>query len=199
MAAAYDHAAEIAGRHSNQVLKMDVTTLDAGERDQYLLMVNFNIPVSVMQEDRPLTLDQVLTNVGDFLYWQFVPEPVFYQVTASYTLRHRHTGDERLFTGSFCPKTNNISSLSGSVFRFFSLDTFNREVKQFTTPQNIIACLEWPSDDDSDWSFDSLSSVIINCQVKVGQYHKFIVRRDLLLTRGTRRGRRHVTFLHPWG
>ena len=183
---------------SDQVFKLDVTTLDTGEHEQYMLMLNFNVPKSILEDDQPLPLEQVLIDVADLLDQEFYPEPVYFQVTASYNLRHRHTGDERLFTGSFCPKTSQISSLSGPVFRHFQKATFSQEVRQFTTPENILSCLEWPEDDDSDWSFLSLSSVILNCQVKVNWHNQYIMRKDLLNNRGRRHGRRHVTLVHPW-
>ena len=83
-------------------------------------------------------------------------------------------------------KNNHLYSLSGPIF-LFSLDIFKEKLKQFTTPENILNCWEWPSDDNNRWSYLGLSSVIVNCQVKVGRYHQFILRRDLLQTRGTRR------------
>ena len=188
----------MAASASNQVFKLDVTTLDAGERGKYLVMLNFNLPKSMVEDDEPHSLEQGLSDVANLLDQEFFPEPVYYQVTASYNLRHRHTGDERLFTGSFMPKSSQMSSLSGPIFRLFQKPTFYREVREFTTPENILSCLEWPEDDDSDWSFLSLSSVILNCQVKVSWYNQFIVRRDLLNTRGGRHGRRHITFIYPW-
>ena len=184
--------------NNNQLFKLDVTTLDAGEHEMYMLMLNFNIPKSVVEEDQPFSLEEATEDVALFVDNQFLLEPVFYQVTASYYLRHRQSGDERLFTGSFCPKANHTTSLSGPVFRLLRGATFSQEVRQFTTPQNILDCLDWPEDDESDWSFLSLASVILNCQVKLSWHNRFIRRHNLLSARGNRHGRRHVTLPHPW-
>ena len=198
LAAAGAPAAGIRAANNNQLFKLDVTTLDAGEHEMYMLMLNFNIPRSVVEEDQPFTLEEALGDVVLFLDREFSPEPIYYQVTASYYLRHRQSGDERLFTGSFCPKAAHATSLSGPVFRLFEGDTFSRDVRRYTTPQNILDCLDWPEDDESDWSFLSLTSVILNCQVKLSWHNQYIRRKNLLSARGNRHGRRHVTFSHPW-
>ena len=109
---------------SNQQLKVDITTISLDQPGFYLLLLNFNIPRSIVEENLPLSLEQVLIDVAKFLHHHFFPLPLYYQVTASYNLLNRETGDTRLFTGSFAPGSANTSSLSGDIFKTFRRDTF---------------------------------------------------------------------------
>ena len=183
---------------SNQQLKVDITTIGVDQPGFYLLLLNFNIPRSIVEENLPLSLEQVLIDVAKFLHHHFFPLPIYYQVTASYNLLNRETGDTRLFTGSFSPGSANISSLSGDIFKSFRRDTFPGQVQQYATQANILNCLQRPNDEDSKWTFQSLASLIINCQLQLKGTHTFIVQKNLLLTRGNRHGRRHINIVHPW-
>ena len=182
---------------SNQQLKVDITTVGLDQPGSYLLLLNFNIPSSIVEDNLPLLLEHVLIEVAEFLQNNFSPLPIYYQVTASYNLLNRETGDTRLFTGSFCPGSAYISSLSGDIFELFERESFPGQVQQNATQANILNCLQRPDDDDSKWTFQSLASLIINCQLEVRGNHTFIQQKSLLLARG-RHGRRHITIVHPW-
>ena len=183
---------------SNQQLKVDITTVGLDQPGLYLLLLNFNIPSSIVENNLPLSLEQVLIDVARYLQDNFSLLDIYYQVTASYNLLNRETGDTRLFTGSFSPGSAHASSLSGDIFKLFKRDSFPRQVQQYTTQANILNCLERPNDTESKWSYQSLASVIINCQLQLEGNHTFIQEKSLLLARGQRHGRRHITIVHPW-
>jgi len=186
---------------SNQHIKVDITSVDATD-GSYLLLLNFNLPKTVVEDNVPVSKVQVLNDIVTYLEKHFSNLNIYYQVTASYNLTNKETGDKRLFTGSFCPSSANQASLSGPVFVTYSRDNFSVQVQSFTTEENILNCLQWPSggggDDNSDWEFSDLVSVIINCQVLVQSSHLFLKEQSLLVSRNKRHGRRRVTSFHPW-
>ena len=182
---------------SNQHIKVDITTVDAGD-GSHLLLLNFNLPKTVVEDNVPVSQEQVLSDIVAYLDARFSDLLICYQVTASYSLIHRRTGDTRLFTGSFLPSSANLASLSGPLFTTYSSDTFSAQVQSFTTYENILNCLQWPREEDSEWQFLDLVSVIVNCQVLVKSTHRFLYEESLLVSRNRRHGRRRVTSFHPW-
>ena len=178
-------------------LKLDVTTLRKTEENTVPVILNFNIPASVVEDNVPQTFDQVLNNIAEFLVKHFHTRDVIFQVTASYYLEHAETGDRRLWTGSFYPVGNHSSSLSGPIFQAFqNSPSFVRRVKEFSLPQNIAACLRWGGE-ESNWRFESLASIITSAQVGLHENHVFLSANDLLLNRRGHQ-RRHVTKLYPF-
>ena len=182
---------------SNQHIKVDITSVDATD-SSYLLLLNFNLPKTVVEDNVPLSQAQVLNDIVAYLEKHFSNLNIYYQISASYNLTSKKTGDKRLFTGSFCPSSANQASLSGPVFITYSRDNFSVQVQSCTTGENIFNCLQWPSDENSDWEFSDLVSVIINCQVIVKSSHLFLKQQSLLVSRNKRHGRRRVTSFHPW-
>ena len=177
-------------------LKLDVTTLST-ENNTVPIILNFNIPASVVEENVPQTFDQVLNNIAEFIERHFDTGGVIFQVTAAYYLVHVETEDRRLWTGSFYPIGNHSSSLSGQIFQAYNNSpSFVRRVKEFSLPQNIAACLRWGGE-ESNWTFDSLASIITSVQTTLAHDHVFLTANDLLQTRG-RHQRRHITKIYPF-
>ena len=181
---------------SVQDIKVDITALNP-EENQCPVILNFNIPSSVVEDNVPQSFDYVLDNIATYVGHHFLHDAVLFQLTASYYLVNTKTGDTRLWTGSFFPAGNHSASLSGPFFQAFrSPQSFVERIKEFSLPQNIVTCLKWGGE-DSDWTFDSIASIIASVQVKLSQDNVFIGNNELL---NNRRGhnRRIVTKFFPF-
>ena len=179
-----------------QEIKVDITALNP-ERNQCPVILNFNIPASVVQDNVPQSFDYVLNNIANYVGQHFLHDTVNFQLTATYYLVNTRTGDTRLWTGSFFPAGNHSASLSGPFFQAFrSPHSFVERIKDFSLPQNIVTCLKWGGE-DSDWTFDSIASIIASVQVKLSVNDDFIRNNELL---ANRRGhnRRIVTKFFPF-
>jgi hypothetical protein len=178
-----------------QDTKVDITSLDltADDSVSFLVCLNFNIPHHKQAD--PVQFQDLLSDISQFLTLNFLPDnEVTFQVTASYYLKNRHTGEERLWTGSFFP--GNRVSLSGPYFQIFNPQTFSRKLHQYTEQRNVLQNLVW-NHLPTEWSFLSIASFIVNCQTAVDYNHEFLRTFDLYSAR-RRRARRHIILMHPW-
>ena len=182
-----------------QQLKVDITTLDLSDPKYCTLVLNFNVPASIVENNVPHTYNQVLENIAQFIEQHFNTTSVIFQVTASYYLVHSQTADSRLWTGSFNPANNQSSTLSGNIFESYqSAQYFIQTIEQSSVPQHITNCLQWDSE-DSDWNFDSLASIIICVQIKIVPTHDFITNNGLDVNRNGRgRQRSILTKIYPF-
>ena len=178
-------------------LKLDITVLASEDIDSSPLVLNFNIPVGVVETNVPLTFDQVLTDISNYIVSEFDPSSVLFQVTATYYLSNTKTGDRRLWTGSFYPSGNHSASLSGFIFLSFdNPQAFVQRVKEYSEPRNVVACLQWGGE-ESHWIFDGLASIIPSVQISVPKNHNFLLKNGLLQNR-PRHQRRALTKIHPF-
>ena len=184
-----------------QTLKVDATAisnnLERNGPQRFLVIFNVNIPEHIVygggngggQDSYPAVLERV----REFLKTEYSNvNEIYYQITATYYLVHKISGDTRLWTGSFFPKSSAVARLA--PFQRFNEITFVNHVTQNTTRESVEAKLNW-TDQDSNWQFDRLASVIINAQANVTPSHPVLTRRRLV-THGGRR-RVHITFELP--
>ena len=204
---------------SFNILKCDVTTvLDVDDGREVIVLLNFNLPkytvlqdVNDNQDIQSLNLPHTLSQVEKFLSQHFVASsvaaetvaakaaaakaagPIYFHWSASYWLQHRHTKDQRRWTGSFFPKETARASLSGGrIFSEFNPSTFVSEGLATLEPRSIRQALT-VNFFNSNWQFHKLISAIVSCQLKVPINHAFIQDHDLLQQRHQSRKRRHIT------
>ena len=181
-----------------QQLKVDITTLELEDPQYCTLILNFNIPASIVENNVPLTYNEVLENISQYIQNNFNTNNVLFQVTAAYYLVHSKTSDNRLWTGSFNPANNQSSTLSGHFFESFnSAQTFIQTIQQSSAPQHIANCLKWDGD-ESDWNFESLASIIVCVQIKVLSSNDFITNNNLDNYGGRGRKRCIITKIYPF-
>lgn len=181
-----------------QHLKLDVTTLEIRGGSEYLAVLNFNVPAD--QVDDAGRFEHLLGRLANYLDSEFGNQNlrVAYQITSSYYLSHRDTGDERQWTGSFLASQNLSSSLSGPGFRLYDRESFLRVSRASCSPHHIAETLNW-GDRDTDWQFSQLASVIFNVQAALPASHGFLRRNDLLPDGGRGQGsNRQRTISLPW-
>ena len=179
-----------------QQIKLDATSLRS-ENERVTVVLNFNIPTSVVEEDEPVTFLEVLNNIATYLSHNFDTQQLVFQVTAAYYLSNKKNGNRQLWTGSFYPVGNHTSCLSGPVFQAFrNSESFVQRVIRYSSPQNVVDCLGWGGE-DSDWTFDSLASIIVSVQTQLRENHSYLRNNGLLDIRGGHQ-RRIITKIYPF-
>ena len=149
--------------------KVDALLVPTDTRNKLLAIYNVNVPFNLFdtQED---TL-QVLERVKNLLVRDFSNAVATFQLTASYLLVHKTTGELRIWSGSFYPRGNAPAYLS--AFKKFHPDTF---------VQYGLDCLDnvehtllnWPNRGDTSWVLQEVISIIFNVQSLVSNEHPLI-------------------------
>lgn len=167
-------------------LKVDQTLLHFG--NNYLLISNINIPFAEFHQ-----LDAILDRIQLFIQTDYVGliANIQYQVCATYELQNIHTGEVRLWTGSFNPRGNLLNVLS--PFRQYQATTFKTIVTQACSPNNVYNRLRFYHT-TTEWVFSRLTSAIVSVQAQIPPLHSTIERRNLLGGRHGRHTRVHLTF-----
>jgi hypothetical protein len=171
-------------------LKVDVIALPQRTGKDFIVVYNINIPVATVHDEE--LRRQALERAQRLLSADLAPSRMYYQLTGSYILRNTHTGDTKLFTGSFCPQGNCPSIIQG--FQPFNAETFVQN--SFAALDNAEEKLRSWRGLDTNFVFDRLVSVIVNVNAPVTQKHPILEKRQLLRSHG-RYSRRHRTFKLP--
>ena len=179
-------------------LKCDITLLpNSQDGTRAILLINFNLPKLVV-EDRQVELPHRLGQIVNFLTEHFATETIYYQISSSYWIQKRDTGDIRRWVGSFFAKNTAAASISGAAFLEFHPGTFVQQGLDNLRGENIHSALT-VNFLDSAWHFVDLISIVVNCQLVVPVNHPFVTRHDLgSVRRRQRRMRRHIV-LFPFG
>ena len=172
-----------------ELLKVDATALRKDNREGYLIIYNINVPADIIHDN--VERQDVLVRIRDLLVNDFQHDIVYYQITAAYYLAHRVTGELRPWLGSFFPGGNGPAIIRD--FQRFNANTFVRSA--FEDTQNCEDALTWRGVDTA-WIFDSLISVIFNCQVDALSNHRILYQRHLFVN-NARRLRSNVRFNIP--
>ena len=177
-------------------LKLDVCVADTDGGRFALLILNFNIPYTlVCIDDQYLN---ILEDISNYLEQHFgLQQTVSFQTTATYVLRNTLTGEERVWTGSYFHAGPQKTILSGPNFYEFDRRTLRDVNLWCTTEENINRCLQW-DDRETIWVFSEVVSIIVSCQTKVSAHHNYLITLDLLRDRPGEHGNRYATMPHPW-
>lgn len=148
-------------------LKVDVLLLTSDETRSTAIL-NYNIP------ERHLRDDQVTERVRQSLLQYLGPEhaaDAYFSLSATYTLRHRETGEIRHWSGSFQPRRNELAAVT--PYRRFQYDTFVSYVNRNTDPAAIRQHLLFAGL-ESLWQFDQLGSVVVSVNVQLPNNHPLV-------------------------
>jgi len=121
-----------------------------------IVIANYNIPVARLNF---ASIEQVRESIRD----DFGPntDDVSYTISATYVLRHRETGDEKFFCGSFHARGLQYGQLA--PFRFLVLDQFTQHVLDRTSPVIVDYQLRRVARQTA-WEFAELVSVVVSVQ-----------------------------------
>lgn len=166
----------MARRLDGNEFKVDATTADLylpNRRKKKLVIFNFNIPVAYVRDDAIFL--NALERIQNFVAEDFFgrEEEAVYQISSSFFLLNRETGERRLWTGSFYFEHN--ASIIADFVQFNSA-TFVRQV--FDNCEDAEEKLTW-RDRDTKWLFDGLRSIIICVQAQVDENDRLLLKRNL--------------------
>ena len=183
------------------LLKCDITALtNSQQMSSAIVLLNFNLPRIVVEDNRDTELKQRLEEIKLFLLENFNTLPISYQLSASYWLQHRISEARYRWAGSFFARDLEAASISGSVFLKFNPVNFVHNTWELLDNANIYRSLT-VNFLNSAWHFEKIISVILCCQLQVPIDHLFLIQNGLLRQRGGRGSttrRIHVTLL-PFG
>lgn len=180
-------------------LKIDQTAIQTNNR--YVLISNVNIPVEYLTVvgdgggggGGEVAKRELLERVNQFIRAEYThTNPVYFEVTATYQLKHRDTNNVRQWLGSFAPR------IGPMLFdpEIYSEATFVRKLVNTLDVEQISVKLLHMNGLDSDWVFDKLYSVIIHISSLVPKEYHILYRRNLF-HQGRRTTRKVATFDLP--
>lgn len=161
--------------------KLDAASItDSQFPEQRIIAYHFNIPAERSQ-DR-LTFETVARLVEA----DFPPEnqdrvvvPLYFQISAVYTLIHRDTGAERVWLGSFNPRSRDRGRLTD--FRAWDPRTFVDYALPRCQTRRVLNQLENVNDQqETVWSVGDVLSIIVSFQCTVHVRHQVFNRRPQL-------------------
>jgi hypothetical protein len=149
--------------------KVDALLVPTDDRDNFIVVYNINVPFRTFDTLESSTV--VLERVKRLLLSDFIQLIATFQLTASYLLLHRVTGEQRIWTGSFYPRGNAPAFLS--AFKRFHPDSFVQY--SLDSLENVEhTLLNWPNRGDTSWVFTQILSIIFNVQSIVPAEHSLI-------------------------
>jgi hypothetical protein len=151
--------------------KVDALLVPTDERTHFLVIYNVNVPFRSFDTLESST--NILQRVRNLLSTDFTNAVATFQLTASYLLLHRVTGEQRIWTGSFYPRGNAPAYLS--AFTRFRPDTFVQYcLDSLDNVENTL--LNWPNRGDTSWVFNEIISIIFNVQSMVQAEHSLVAK-----------------------
>jgi len=156
---------------NGESFKVDATVVELD--NQYIVIYNANIPAVLVQDEQDRT--EALERIRNLFQADFGARETFFQITASYMLRNTGTNELRYWSGSFFARGNFPAQLSD--FEQFNPATFVQSTLAQT--RDIEARLTWRGH-DTLWTFESLKSVIINAQCRVGKQDALLYKRNFI-------------------
>jgi hypothetical protein len=174
----------------HQSLKVNATALRVEDQPgHFVLIYNVNVPIGDFGDPT------VARRVADLLEQDFAGAAAFYQLTATYFLQNRVTGEEKHWSGSFFAAGNARGATASPAFLPLDRQTLERDLRG--RPEDV---LDWFEVEglETAWELSRLTSVVVNVNAKVRRGHPALGRRGLLdvVARRNRR-RRAVEFVLP--
>ena len=158
---------------------------------QRVIVLNFNIPLPLVSDRN--TFERVHQQVANDLPPGAAGTitPPYFQLSAVYTLRHRDTNEERLWSGSFNPRARDLSQVT--AFRPLDFNSFVNycyiNSQQERVENKLTTALF--NNQTSAWVLGNLKSIVISVQGTVGLNHSIFVNHPELQSNGRqRKGRR---------
>jgi hypothetical protein len=157
----------------NVPIKTHQTVLDSYTR--YIFVTNIDIPSAFFQEAH------LLERIFDFVRREYLPNlVVYFEVTGTYTLLHKDTGDTKRWVGSFSPQqaytlTPHLifpDSFFPTVRPLLDLRTLTRQLDQLIP--------------DTVWVVDEVKSLILNFSAIVPRTYRVLINKGLLTEYGNR-------------
>jgi hypothetical protein len=175
----------------HQDFKLDgAAILDSQHDNQRVMVYNFNVPVERAQD--LATFETIRQQVdADFPQTSraMVIEPLYFQISAVYTLMNRETNEERLWQGSFNPRARDLSQVS--VFRLYDSETFAAYALHQCEINRALNKLDSrTTGQESVWTLGQILSFIVSVQATIRNNHSLFNNHPELLAHGNGAARR---------
>lgn len=169
----------------HQLFKVDGAAItDRDNPNQRIIVYNINVPIERAQSAETFETVRQLVNAdfpeedrGRLVY------PLYFQVSAVYTLIHRQTGEERLWAGSYNPRARNLGEVT--AFRPYDSETFVRYALLHCTHDRIAERLDSRMNGkESAWNLGQILSVVVSIQCTARTSHVVFRNHPTLLGHG---------------
>lgn len=175
-------------------IRVDFTGINRPYQNQYLVLINFTIDVQYLQTHQSAVYCSQL--IQNYLLEQFQQEVMIgVQICASYLLSHTETNQQRTFTGSFNNTSNMSNVLSGDQFFPFRIANWQQQFLGYCELERASNILNHSTEVNTKWQFDSLLTIIVNCQLLLPTHHPFIQTHGLNVAQNGHRRRQITLFL----
>ena len=162
--------------------KLDGASLQDSESPlQRIVVYHYNIPAERVQDRTAYeTVQQSVTAEFQSTQQGHVIAPAYFQISAVYVLIHRDTGEERIWQGSFNPRSRDLGQVT--PFRRFEADTFVDFALTRSSPERVLQELNSRVEgQESVWSVDRILSIVVCIQTTLRLTHSLFTRRPQLL------------------
>lgn len=164
--------------------RLQVTQTAIKTGNSFVLISNVNIPLEYLGDPQPM-----IERLNNFIKNEYRnTQPVYYEVTATYQLRHRETNSVRQWLGSFSPRIGPMLFETEIYSEFNFAANLTRTLNVNFICEKLLAANSL----ESDWVFDQLYSVIVHVSSMVPKEYHVLYRRNLFHGSGTRRSSRKV-------
>jgi hypothetical protein len=171
-------------------LKVDQTAIHAGKR--YVLVSNINVP-SRYFEAGSQNRDAIINRIDQFIRTNYTTNfSVWFEISATYQLRHRESGSTRSWVGSFNPRAGPLIHETATFD-----DNFINVMRRVCVLEDVIQKLVHFNNLESDWVFDELNSIIVHVSGFVPNDYFILYMRNLSHGNKRRTGRQIATFDLP--
>jgi hypothetical protein len=150
--------------------KIDIASLEDGPAAR-LVLYNVNVPRRLWQDETSLI------RVRDIAVRDFHDvSRVYFQLSATYTLVNRVTGEIRTWSGSFNPRNRVICELTSHLS--FEPDSFVPFFLAHSSPEWVFDKLNAgaTAGQTSVWVLDDIKSIVVSFQGRLGVSHSFFSR-----------------------
>lgn len=144
----------------------------------YIFVTNVNVPSATFGEPA-----RILQRIADLVNRDYDADlTVYFEVSATYTLVHRETGETRRWVGSFSPQQT--YTLTPNLH--FS-ESFFEVVEPLLDLRTLVAQLGRLIP-DTEWSVDEVNSLVVHVSSQVPRNYRVLVRKGLLAGDGAATG-----------
>lgn len=164
--------------------KLDGASLrDLDTPGQRIVVYHFNVPATHTPHRASFeTVRRIVEEDYQPERRELVVVPLYFQISAVYTLIHRDTGEERLWQGSFNPRSRDRGQVT--PFRPFESASFVDYVQTRSDQERVANQLNRTTDEkESVWTLGEVLSVIISFQSTLRLDHPIFTQRPALLGR----------------
>jgi len=138
---------------------------------ELLLLANYNIPVDYLNQGNIIKVLHAITR-------DFLPHYDGLMFSVAYLLKHRHTGEEKLFETLMKSQEQQKIAQNGRMISFTSVDFVSYIMNKINLDDINNQLRHFPP--ERAWAYDQLVSVVVSAQSRVASSHQSLPSRETL-------------------